>query len=136
MARVTVEDCIEKVSNRFELVILASERAKNISSGSSPMIDRDNDKDPVIALREIAGDHVVVDKLREAKVASLQKNNKIDNIEEQNLHAEIQDSAEIDAADYSDNSALEETFSHDEHIGEDIDMDFGDDDVTEEDLDK
>ncbi|MBN9547128.1 MAG: DNA-directed RNA polymerase subunit omega, partial [Alphaproteobacteria bacterium] len=54
MARVTVEDCVEKVPNRFELVLLAAQRARNISRGEEIQLDRDNDKNPVVALREIA----------------------------------------------------------------------------------
>ena len=65
MARVTVEDCIDKVPNRFELVLLASHRARTISQGAPLTIDRDNDKNPVVALREIADETVEVGDLRE-----------------------------------------------------------------------
>lgn len=85
MARVTVEDCVEEVPNRFELVILAAERAKSISSGAPLMVDRDNDKNSVIALREIATKTIDPDALREAQVVSLQKNNKVDEVLEENL---------------------------------------------------
>ena len=73
MARVTVEDCVEKVPNRFGLVLLAAHRARAISSGSSLLVDRDNDKNPVVALREIADDVLVPDELREGLIASLQR---------------------------------------------------------------
>jgi DNA-directed RNA polymerase subunit omega len=73
MARVTVEDCVEKVSNRFELVLLASQRARNISSGAELTVERDNDKNPVIALREIAEETVELDKINENLVRGLQK---------------------------------------------------------------
>jgi DNA-directed RNA polymerase subunit omega len=73
MARVTVEDCVEKVPNRFSLVLLASHRARAISTGSPLMIDRDNDKNPVVALREIADDAVESDQLREALIGTLQR---------------------------------------------------------------
>ena len=73
MARVTVEDCVEKVPNRFGLVLLAAHRARAISSGSSLLVDRDNDKNPVVALREIADDTLVPDELREGLIASLQR---------------------------------------------------------------
>jgi DNA-directed RNA polymerase subunit omega len=63
MARVTVEDCVVKVRNRFELVVVASQRSREISAGGDPLIERDNDKNPVIALREIAEDKVVPDQL-------------------------------------------------------------------------
>ncbi len=73
MARVTVEDCVEKISNRFELVLLASQRARNISSGAELTVERDNDKNPVIALREIAEETVELDKINESLIRGLQK---------------------------------------------------------------
>ena len=73
MARVTVEDCIEKVPNRFSLVLLSAHRARAISAGSQIMVDRDNDKNPVVALREIADDVVDGEELRESVIASLQR---------------------------------------------------------------
>jgi DNA-directed RNA polymerase subunit omega len=78
MARVTVEDCIDKVENRFELVMLASHRARMIASGSSLTIDRDNDKNPVVALREIADSTIVPDDLKEDLIHSLQKYVEVD----------------------------------------------------------
>lgn len=78
MARVTVEDCIIKIPNRFDLVILAGQRARNISAGAPLTIERDNDKNPVIALREIAESSVEVADLEEAVVKSLQKYVEID----------------------------------------------------------
>ena len=65
MARVTVEDCIDKVTNRFELVMVAAQRARKIGSGAAPLVERDDDKNPVIALREIAGEKVTVSDLKE-----------------------------------------------------------------------
>src|ERR1700687_3066464 len=73
MARVTVEDCIDKVDNRFDLVLLASHRARMISSGAQITIDRDNDKNPVVALREIADETVSPGDLKEDLIHSLQK---------------------------------------------------------------
>ena len=73
MARVTVEDCIDKVDNRFELVLLASHRARLISQGAAITIDRDNDKNPVVALREIADDVVDSEELKEALISTLQR---------------------------------------------------------------
>ena len=73
MARVTVEDCIDKVENRFELVLLAGHRARMISSGSPITVDRDNDKNPVVALREIADETISPDDLQEEFIHSLQK---------------------------------------------------------------
>jgi DNA-directed RNA polymerase subunit omega len=78
MARVTVEDCIDKVENRFELVLLASHRARVIASGSPITIARDNDKNPVVALREIADETVTPDDLKEEFVHSLQKYVEVD----------------------------------------------------------
>lgn len=74
MARVTVEDCIEKVPNRFELVLLAARRAREISSGASLTVKRDNDKNSVVALREISQGNLSLEKLRENIVKSFQKN--------------------------------------------------------------
>lgn len=73
MARVTVEDCIERVHNRFELVMVAAQRARKIGSGASLTLDRDNDKNPVVALREIAVGTVAVDNLREELVRNHQR---------------------------------------------------------------
>jgi len=73
MARVTVEDCIDKVSNRFDLVLLAAQRARQVSAGAELTIDRDRDKNPVVALREIAEETITPEELREAVVAGLQR---------------------------------------------------------------
>ncbi|HEY3887559.1 MAG TPA: DNA-directed RNA polymerase subunit omega [Caulobacteraceae bacterium] len=73
MARVTVEDCVERVPNRFNLVLLAAHRARAVSAGAPLMVDRDNDKNPVVALREIADDVVDSDALREGLIVSLQR---------------------------------------------------------------
>ena len=85
MARVTVEDCVDKVENRFDLVLLASHRARMISSGSSITIERDNDKNPVVALREIAEETVAPDDLREELVHTLQKYVEVDEPEPENV---------------------------------------------------
>lgn len=73
MARVTVEDCIEKLPNRFELVMVAAQRARKIGSGSALTVDRDNDKNPVVALREIAEETVLIDDLKEDLIRGKQK---------------------------------------------------------------
>ncbi len=73
MARVTVEDCVEKVPNRFSLVLLAAHRARSISNGAQLLIDRDNDKNPVVALREIADEAVDAEGLRENLITTLQR---------------------------------------------------------------
>jgi DNA-directed RNA polymerase subunit omega len=83
MARVTVEDCVEKVPNRFELVMLAAQRSRDISAGAEITVERDNDKNPVVALREIADETVDHEKLNDALVRSLQKVAEIDEPEEE-----------------------------------------------------
>jgi DNA-directed RNA polymerase subunit omega len=82
MARVTVEDCVLKVPNRFELVLLAAQRAREITSGSPLSIDRDDDKNPVVALREIADETVGLEHLRTSVVRGMQKHVEIDEPEE------------------------------------------------------
>jgi DNA-directed RNA polymerase subunit omega len=78
MARVTVEDCIDKVDNRFELVLLAAHRARIIASGAPILLDRDNDKNPVVALREIADEKLTPGDLKEELISSLQKFTEVD----------------------------------------------------------
>jgi len=82
MARVTVEDCVVRVSNRFELVMLAAQRSRDITGGGQLTIERDNDKNPVVALREIADVTVELDGLRNALVKGLQKHVEVDVPEE------------------------------------------------------
>ncbi len=83
MARVTVEDCIDKVPNRFELVMLAAQRARDLSSGAKETVERDNDKPPVIALREIADRMIDFDEVLESLVVGLQKHVTFDDPEEE-----------------------------------------------------
>ena len=85
MARVTVEDCVDKVSNRFELVMLASHRAREISAGSAITVDRDNDKNPVVALREIADEMQSADELRERLIESQQTQIEVDEPEDDSM---------------------------------------------------
>lgn len=73
MARVTVEDCVDKISNRFDLVLLAAQRARQISGGAELTIDRDRDKNPVVALREIADETITPEELGESLVQNLQR---------------------------------------------------------------
>ena len=82
MARVTVEDCVDKVPNRFELVMLASHRAREIAAGSSLTIDRDNDKNPVVSLREIAEETQTASDLRERMIESHQTQIEVDEPED------------------------------------------------------
>lgn len=83
MARVTVEDCVLRVPNRFELVLLAAQRARDIAAGAPISLDRDNDKNPVVALREIADEMVQLDHLETAVITGMQKHVEIDEPEEE-----------------------------------------------------
>jgi DNA-directed RNA polymerase subunit omega len=78
MARVTVEDCVDKIPNRFDLVMLAAQRAREISAGAQIGVERDNDKNPVVALREIADETIVPEDLREEYIHSMQKHVEVD----------------------------------------------------------
>ena len=103
MARVTVEDCIEKIPNRFDLVLTASQRARGIMKGDLPTLDRDNDKNPVIALREIAAETVDIGNLNDGIVKKLQR---LTAQEEQEQPVEEQAAADVDLSemigDYSE----------------------------------
>jgi DNA-directed RNA polymerase subunit omega len=85
MARVTVEDCVDKISNRFDLVLVAGQRSREISAGEELTIDRDNDKNPVVALREIADTTVDNDELRESIIRSMQRHVEQDEPEEDDM---------------------------------------------------
>ena len=85
MARVTVEDCVDKVPNRFDLVLLAAQRAREISGGSELTIDRDRDKNPVVALREIADETISPEDLKEDFIHSLQKHVDVDEPEPESV---------------------------------------------------
>jgi DNA-directed RNA polymerase subunit omega len=82
MARVTVEDCVDKVSNRFDLVLYSAFRARQLSGGAEPLVDRDRDKNPVVALREIAAKELKPDGVREEYIRNLQKLAEVDEPEE------------------------------------------------------
>jgi DNA-directed RNA polymerase subunit omega len=101
MARVTVEDCIDKIDNRFELVLLAGHRARQISSGASITIERDNDKNPVVALREIADETLSPADLKEGLIHSLQKHVEVD-------EPENDDDGEIHAIDFAEITGSQE----------------------------
>jgi len=102
MARVTVEDCIDKIPNRYELLMVAAQRARDISSGSILMVPRDNDKNSVVALREIAEERVSIEELQRSLVMGLQKYVEVEEPEEEEL--------EILAAE-KELSELDEQFS-------------------------
>ncbi|OJU01316.1 DNA-directed RNA polymerase subunit omega [Metarhizobium album] len=120
MARVTVEDCIDKVDNRFELVLLASHRARLISQGAAITIDRDNDKNPVVALREIADETLSPDDLKEDLIHSLQKHVEIDE-PEHDTGSLIGAQGGVAAADKGDEEDdLPETLTFDQMSEEDL----------------
>jgi DNA-directed RNA polymerase subunit omega len=99
MARVTVEDCIDKVENRFDLVLLASHRARMISSGAQITVDRDNDKNPVVALREIADETISPGDLKEDLIHSLQKYVEVDEPESESVPLIAASGEGVDADD-------------------------------------
>lgn len=122
MARVTVEDCVKKVRNRFELVVVASQRSREISAGGEPLLERDNDKNPVIALREIAEDKVVPDVLINDVIQGMQRHIEVDEPEEDAFDA-IADGRNLSGSgdEYTDEVAaaagmtIESTDSDDPH---------------------
>jgi DNA-directed RNA polymerase subunit omega len=107
MARVTVEDCIDKVENRFELVLLASHRARNIASGSTILVPRDNDKNPVVALREIADEKIAPGDLKEDLIHSLQKHVEVDEPEAETVPLMVTASAAATAKAAADDSEVQ-----------------------------
>ncbi len=115
MARVTVEDCIDKVDNRFELVLLAGHRARLISQGAPITVPRDNDKNPVVALREIADETLSPDDLKEDLIHSLQKHVEVDEPE-----AEGEAIADQTTAAAADTDEPEENIAFDRMSEEDL----------------
>ena len=91
MARITVEDCIEKISNRFDLVVFAVQRGRELSAGDEPTIDRDNDKNTVLSLREIAESTVDIEELRENLIISMQKQIQEEETEDKEITSETED---------------------------------------------
>lgn len=149
MARVTVEDCIDKIPNRYELLMVATQRAKDISAGSPIMVSRDNDKNPVIALREIAEEKVNIEDLQKSLVMGLQKYVEVEEPEEEEMEIlaaekelseldeqfsgllldnEMSDSMQVHGVD-DDSLDLEDTADGDIDVdleGEDTDLGFDD----------
>ena len=111
MARVTVEDCIEKIPNRFDLVLAAAQRARDVASGNPLTIDRDNDKNPVVALREIADETVDPDFLRDEIIKGLQKLSNLeisneDEVDELEGTSDSKFSIEDELAEFKNNTEL------------------------------
>ena len=126
MARVTVEDCIDKVDNRFELVLMASHRARAISSGAPIHVGRDNDKNPVVALREIADETIQLAHLKDSLVRGMQKHIEMDEPEEtpdleQTLFGVADPTGSIIGEDETDEEAVEDELDEDILAGEDED---------------
>ena len=161
MARVTVEDCIDKIPNRYELLMVAAQRAKDISAGSALTVNRDNDKNSVVALREIAEGTVNIEELQHSLVMGLQKYVEVEEPEEEELEimaaereladldeqfsglispSEIEDAMQIHNGD-EDMAAIDDTadgdFGGDDEAMDDLggeeftDDDFGGDDIDE-----
>ncbi len=123
MARVTVEDCVLRVPNRFELVLLAGQRAREITAGSPLSVDRDDDKNPVVALREIAEETVRLDHLQDGLVRAMQKHVEMDEPEETpELEASLFGVAELPRAtmDEGEGDEIDDAASEDEEAEEDL----------------
>jgi DNA-directed RNA polymerase subunit omega len=117
MARVTVEDCVLKVPNRFELVLLAAQRARDVTAGAQITLERDNDKNPVVALREIADETIPLDHLQNSLIKGMQKHVEIDEPEED---TEIEIGAQQWPVDLAPPSEGEEEGAVDEELSEDM----------------
>ena len=91
MARVTVEDCVDKIPNRFDLVLVAGFRARQLSGGAETLVDRDRDKNPVVALREIAAREIKPDEAKEEYIKSLQKHAEVDEPEAQPTEEDVRE---------------------------------------------
>ena len=127
MARVTVEDCINKVPNRFDLVIAAAQRSREISNGIPIEVDRDNDKNPVVSLREIASDAVDAESLQERFIRSMQKINPNETEEEEEVSKEDEFAAYINETTLSTEneiiaspSATQSNLRNEDEIFEDV----------------
>ena len=144
MARVTVEDCIEKIPNRYELLLVAAQRAKDIESGAPIKVDRDNDKNSVVALREIAEDKANIKKKKKSLVMGLQKHVEVEEPEEEELEimAAEKELSELDSQFDGDtilDTALADSMQIHDGDGETLDVDsdsLGDgDDISLDDAD-
>ncbi len=108
MARVTVEDCIQKIPNRFELVMTAAQRARDISAGVPLTVERDNDKNPVVALREIAEETVDYDHLQNALIQGLQRHVEFDEPEEEDVMELLRAEQQVAGVDLEKTASEEE----------------------------
>jgi DNA-directed RNA polymerase subunit omega len=124
MARVTVEDCLKQVANRFELALVAAQRAREIASGAPITVEKDNDKNTVIALREIALGNVTANSLKEQLIRGLQTRSKIEQIEDELPYIDNEDSERFD--DYVQEGS--DIYLNDDDSDLDDDQTFGGDD--------
>ena len=116
MARVTVEDCVDKITSRFDLVLLAAHRSREMAEGAEILVDRDNDKNPIVALREIAEEKLVPKDLEEAKIFSLQTQVDVDEADEDYIPL-VQDNTKPQA-NVSDEGTTEEVEVVEERMSE------------------
>jgi DNA-directed RNA polymerase subunit omega len=114
MARVTVEDCVDKIENRFELVLLASHRARLLASGAQPLVQRDRDKNPVVSLREIADERLAPGDLKEDFIHSLQKFVEVDEPEPEAVPRLPGASAKVAVSDVDDSEVTFDRMSEDD----------------------
>ena len=140
MARVTVEDCVIKVPNRFDLVLLAAQRARAIASGAPLTVERDDDKNPVIALREVAEETIVLDQLRDSLVRGMQKHVEMDEPEEapdleQTLFGIVDSTGPVIGEDLVDEEAVGEEREEDMlAVADEDELELSGDDSPEADL--
>ena len=138
MARVTVEDCVVKIPNRFELVLLAAQRAREITSGAPLSLDRDDDKNPVVALREIADETIQLDHLKDSLVRGMQKHVEMDEPEdvpelETSLFGVVDPIGSVIGEDEIDEEAVEEELEEDLlSIADEDDVGLSDEPAIEE----
>ena len=130
MARVTVEDCVERIPNRFELVLLAAQRARNLGRGEELTVERDNDKNPVVALREIGKQTIQVPQLREALVVGYQKRADLDVIPQDDTIGQ-EEAARVFAADEMKSLQVEDF--DEENVTDGDDMSFAEENVQADD---
>ncbi len=138
MARVTVEDCVDKIPNRYELLMVAAQRAKDIAAGAPLMVERDNDKNPVVALREIAEDKVNIHELQRSLVIGLQKYVEVEEPEEEELEIIAAEKELSGLDDQFDNLLLDNEASDSMQIQDeetDLDLDADSDVDIDADLD-
>ena len=119
MARVTVEDCVDKITSRFDLVLLAAHRSREMAEGAEILVDRDNDKNPIVALREIAEEKLAPKELEEAKVFSLQNQVDVDEADEDYIPL-VQDNSKPQIAAASEESDQEVAVAEERMSEEDL----------------